>query len=153
MTKTKKSAVSMILVLLALALCLAFHAAPAHAAEYTRNATLNPTSSAYPGVYYVKAVPGDSNATIGIPSLDKNTLDAPTTESPAIIMGADTGSATAAQNADFKLKFYIDQTADYNPSFDYDPQAQNPTSGPTHAEQVMAKFYDETKAPDAQVTS
>ena len=301
MTKTKKSAASTLFVLLALALCLAFHAAPAHAAEYTRDATLNPTSSAYPGVYYVKAVPGDSNATIGIPSLDKNTLDAPTTESPAIIMGAavpyevktgptsftplsggalyppysyfrydiiseqgadgtwhqkmsgfdgsyfiirvdvsdlikdapagsylhvkqegnkalmvsllyekydaalgrgsfsealgnkaavyaidnggvsmkdksgsdantpyvdvivystgtlvagaDTGSATAAQNADFKLKFYIDQTADYNPSFDYDPQAQNPTSGPTHAEQVMAKFYDETKAPDAQVTS
>ena len=300
MTKTKKTAVSMLFVLLALAVCLAFHAAPAHADGYTLNATLNPTSSAYPGVYYVKAVPGDSNATIGIPSLDKNTLNAPTTESPAIIMGAavpyevktgpteftqipggelyppysyfrysiineqgvdgtwhqkmsgfdgsyfiirvdvsdlikdapagsylhvkqegnkalmvsllyekydaalgrgsfsealgnkaavyaidnggvsmkdksgsdantpyvdvivyssgtlvagaDTGSATAAQNADFKLKFYIDQTADYNPSLDYDPNNQSTTT-PTHAEQVMAKFYDETKAPDAQVTS
>jgi len=88
MTKTKKTAVSMLFVLLALAVCLKFHAAPAHADGYTLNATLNPTSSAYPGVYYVKAVPGDSNATIGIPSLDKNTLNAPTTESPAIIMGA-----------------------------------------------------------------
>ena len=38
MTKTKKSAVSTLLVLLALALCLAFHAAPAHADGYTLNA-------------------------------------------------------------------------------------------------------------------
>ena len=76
------------LVVLALGLCLALHSTPAHAAGYTRNATLNPNSSAYPGVYYVKAVPSDSNATIGIPSLDKNALNAPTTESPAIIMGA-----------------------------------------------------------------
>lgn len=78
----------MLLVLLALALCLTFHAAPAHADGYTRNATLNPTSSVYPGVYCVKAVPGDTDATIGIPSIYKNTLNAPTTESPAIIMGA-----------------------------------------------------------------
>ncbi len=69
-------------------LLLTLAAAPAHADGYTREATLNPTSSAYPGVYYVQAVPGDANATIGIPSLDKNTLNAPTTESPAIIMGA-----------------------------------------------------------------
>ena len=300
MTKTKKTAVSMLFVLLALAVCLALHAAPAHAAEYTREAALK-DGSAYPGVYYVKAVPGDSNATIGIPSLDKNTLNAPTTDSPAIIMGAavpyevktgpteftqipggelyppysyfrysiineqgvdgtwhqkmsgfdgsyfiirvdvsdlikdapagsylhvkqegnkalmpllryekfdaaagkgsfsealgnmsavyaidngavsmkdkegndkatpyvdliiyssgtlvagaDTGStAPGAQSADFTLKFYIDQTPDYNPSLDYDPNNQSTTT-PTHAEQVMAKFYDETKAPNAQVTS
>lgn len=73
--------------------------------------------------------------------------------SGTLVAGAETGSSTASQNADFKLKFYVDQTADYNPDFNYDPQAQNPTSGPTHAEQVMAKFYDESKAPDAQVTS
>ncbi|MBQ6928411.1 MAG: leucine-rich repeat protein [Oscillospiraceae bacterium] len=283
-----------------LALCLAFHSAPAHAEGYTRNATLK-DGGAYPGVYYVKAVPGDSNATIGIPSLDKNTLNVPTTESPAIIMGAavpyevktgpteftqisggalyppysyfcyniideqgpdgtwhkkmsgfdgsyflirvdvselikdapagsylhvkqegnkalmasllyekydaaagrgsfsdalgnktvvyaidnggvsmkdkdgsdrtvpyvdvivyssgtlvagaDTGStAPDAQSADFALKFYIDKTPDYNPSLDYDPNNQSTTT-PTHAEQVMAKFYDESKAKDAQVTS
>lgn len=57
-----------------------------------------------------------------------------------------------AQSADFTLKFYIDQTPDYNPSLDYDPNNQSTTT-PTHAEQVMAKFYDETKAPNAQVTS
>lgn len=81
MAKTQKSTVSILLVVLALGLCLALHSTPAHAAGYTRNATLNPNSSAYPGVYYVKAVPSDSNATIGIPSLDKNALNAPTTES------------------------------------------------------------------------
>lgn len=287
-------------------LLLTLTAASAHADGYTREATLNPTSSAYPGVYYVQAVPGDANATIGIPSLDKNTLNAPTTESPAIIMGAavpyevktgptsytplpggalyppytyfryniineqgadgtwhekmsgfdgsyfiirvdvtalitdaqgnylngsylhvkqegnkalmpsllyekyndsknpgrgsfsealgnksavyaigndgvsmkdqsgndtstpyvdvivyssgtlvagaETGSATAAQNADFKLKFYVDQTADYNPSLDYDPNNQS-TGTPTHAEQVMAKFYDETKVSSDKITS
>ena len=296
MTKTRKAAVSMLLVLMALAACLACHAAPAHAASYTREATLK-DGRAYPGVYYVKAVPGDADATIGIPSLDKNTLNAPTNESPAIIMGAavpyevktgptsytplpggalyppysyfrysiineqgadgtwhqkmsgfdgsyflirvdvselikdapagsylhvkqegnkalmasllyekydaatgrgsfsealgnktavyaidnggvsmkdktgrdtstpyvdvivyssgtlvagaDTGSATAAQNADFKLKFYIDKTADYNPSLNYDPTS----TVTTHAQDVMAKFYDETKASGAQVTS
>ncbi len=290
----------MFLVLLALAVCLVFHPAPAHAAGYTREAELK-DCSAYPGVYYVKAVPGDSGATIGIPSLDKNTLNAPTTESPAIIMGAavpyevktgpteftqiaggalyppysyfrysiineqgpdgswhrkmsgfdgsyvlirvdvsdlikdapagsylhvkqegnkalmpllryekfdaavgkgsfsealgnmsavyaidngavsmkdkegndtstpyvdlivyssgtlvagaDTGStAPGAQSADFALKFYIDKTPDYNPSLDYDPNNQSTTT-PTHAEQVMAKFYDESKASGAQVTS
>ena len=299
MTKIRKPACSMLLVLIALAVCFLFHAAPAHADTYTRTAALK-DGSAYPGVYYVKAVPGDADATIGIPSLDKNTLNAPTTESPAIIMGAavpyeaktgptsytplpggalyppysyfryniideqgadgtwhkkmsgfdgsyfiirvdvselikdapagsylhvkqegnkalmasllyekydaalgrgsfsealgnktavyaidnggvsmkdktggdnavpyvdvivyssgtlvagaDTGSATAAQNADFKLKFYIDRTADYNPSLDYDPNNQS-TGTPTHAEQVMAKFYDESKALGAQVTS
>ena len=299
MTKIRRSACTMLLVLIAFAVCLMFHAAPAHADGYTRNAALK-DGGAYPGVYYVKAVPGDSDATIGIPSLDKNTLNAPTTESPAIIMGAavpyevktgptsytplpggalyppysyfryniineqgadgtwhpkmsgfdgsyfiirvdvselikdapegsylhvkqegnkalmasllyekydaalgrgsfsealgnkaavyaienggvsmkdktgsdnavpyvdvivyssgtlvagaDTGSATAAQNADFKLKFYIDRTADYNPSLDYDPNNQS-TGTPTHAEQVMAKFYDESKALGAQVTS
>ena len=299
MTKIRRPACNMLLVLIALALCLMFHAAPAHAEGYTRPATLR-DGSAYPGVYYVKAVPGDADATIGIPSIDKNVLNAPTTESPAIIMGAavpyevktgptsytplpggalyppysyfrydiineqsadgswhlkmsgfdgsyfiirvdvselikdapegsclhvkqegnkalmasllyekydaavgrgsfsealgnktavyaiqnggvsmkdktggdnaapyvdvivyssgtlvagaDTGSATAAQNADFKLKFYIDRTADYNPSLDYDPNNQS-TGTPTHAEQVMAKFYDESKAPGAQVTS
>ena len=302
MTKTKKSAFCMLFVLLALALSLGLLTAPAHAADYTRDAVLH-DGIKFPGVYYVKAVPGDSGATIGIPSLDKNILNAPTTESPAIIMGAavpyevktgptsytplpngalyppysyfryqiineqgadgtwhekmsgfdgsyflirvdvselikdapagsylhvkqegnkalmasllyekfndsknpgrgsfsealgnksavyaidngavsmkdtegsdtatpyvdvivyssgtlvagaDTGStAPDAASADFKLKFYVDQTADYNPSLDYDPNNQS-TGTPTHAEQVMAKFYDESKATGAQVTS
>ena len=301
MVKTKQSALSLFLVLMALAVCFAFHAAPAHADMYTLDAASN-NSGAYPGVYYVQASPADADiadATIGIPSLNKNILTAPTTESPAIIMGAavpyevktgptsytplsggtlyppysyfrysiiseqgvdgtwhqkmsgfdgsyflirvdvselikdapagsylhvkqegnkalmasllyekyndsknpgrgsfseamgnksavyaidnnavsmkdaegndtstpyvdvivyssgtlvagaDTGSATAAQNADFKLKFYIDQTADYNPTLDYDPQS----TATTHAQDVMNKFYDETKAPGAKVNT
>lgn len=75
------------LAMMVLMACFACHSATAYADGYTREATLK-SSSAYPGVYYVKAEPGDSGATIGIPSLDKNTLNAPTTESPAIIMGA-----------------------------------------------------------------
>ena len=304
MKQIRKPAVSMLFMLMVLAVCLAFHAAPAHADGYTLEATLNPTSSAYPGVYYVQAVPGDVNATIGIPSLDKNTLNAPTTESPAIIMGAavpyevktgptsytplpggalyppytyfryniineqgadgtwhqkmsgfdgsyfiirvdvtalitdaqgnylngsylhvkqegnkalmasllyekyndsknpgrgsfsealgnksavyaigndgvsmkdtsgndtstpyvdvivyssgtlvagaDTGStAPDAASADFKLKFYVDQTADYNPALDYDPQS----TSTTHAQDVMNKFYDETKVSSDKITS
>ena len=291
-------------VLFALALmvfitCFVCSSGPACAAGYTRDATLK--GSGYPGVYYVKAQPGDSGATIGISSLAKNTLNAPTTESPAIIMGAavpyevkvgptsfstvpggalyppysyfrhsiineqgadgtwhqkmsgfdgsyfiirvdvsdlianapagsylhvkqvgnkalmplleykkydaaagkgsfsdalgnmsavyaidnnaislkdkqgndsstpyvdvivyssgtlvagaDTGSTDpTVANADFSLKFYIDQTADYDPSLDYNPNDQS-TGTPTHAEKVMAKFYDESKAAGAQVTS
>lgn len=63
---------------------------------YTLNAKLlsgNTDSRKYPGVYTVKALSTDKvtdNMTIGIPSLnDKETLATkPTTESPAIIMGA-----------------------------------------------------------------
>ena len=288
------------LAMMVLMACFACHSATAYAAGYTREAIPN-ESGAYPGVYYVVAEPGDSGATIGIPSLDKNTLNAPTTESPAIIMGAavpyekktgptsftrlaggtlyppysyfrytiineqgadgswhqkmsgfdgsyfiirvdvsklirnapagsylhvkqegnkalmplleykaygtaagkgsfsdalgnmsavyaidngaismkdnegndrntpyvdvivyssgtlvagaDTGSTDPnVANADFTLKFYIDKTPDYNPSLDYDPNDQS-TGTPTHAEKVMAKFYDESKASGAQVTS
>lgn len=90
MVKTKQSALSLFLVLMALAVCFAFHAAPAHADMYTLDAASN-NSGAYPGVYYVQANPADANKTdltIGIPSLNKNALTEPTTESPAIIMGA-----------------------------------------------------------------
>ena len=312
MTQTRKltrGALFALMLTLMLA-CFALHSASAFA-DYTRGATLKDGSN-YPGVYYVKAEPGDCNATIGIPSIDKNTLNTPTTESPAIIMGAavpyetktgptsftpkpggalyppysyfryrvineqgadgtwhekmsgfdgsyyiirvdvtdlikdapagsflhvkqegnkalmvmapatkdangqyvyytkyteeggmgrfpdalgnmaavyaidngaialkdksgndsstpyvdvivfssgtlvagaDTGSADPnTPNADYKLKFYIDQTADYNPGLDYDPNNQS-TGTPTHAEQVMAKFYDESKASGATVTS
>lgn len=285
--------------------CFAQKPVNVQAAGYTRDAVLR-DGEKYPGVYYVKAEPADSSvtdATIGIPSLDKNTLAAPTTESPAKIMGAavpyevktgpveftpieggalyppysyfpyniieeqgpdgtwhkkmsgfdgtyfiirvdvsdlikdapegsylhvkqegnkalmallkyekynaaenpgkgsfsdalgniatvyaidngaialkdkegydqgtpyvdvivyssgtlvagaDTGSTSpTAQNADFKLKFYIDQTADYNPALDYDPNNQSTTT-PTHAEQCLAKFYDESKASGAAVTN
>ena len=305
MAKARKSALSLFLVLMALAVCFAFRAAPAHAGVYTLDAALK-NSETHPGVYYVKADPADAanaNATIGIPSLNKNALTAPTTESPAIIMGAaipfevktgpteftkitdmeiyppysyfrysiieeqgadgtwhqkmsgfdgsyfiirvdvselikdapegsflhvsqegnkalmpllryqqynaaenpgkgsfsdalgnmtavyaiaegggvlkdtagsdtatpyvdviiyssgtlvagaDTGStAPGAASADFKLKFYIDQTPDYNTGLDYDPNNQSTTT-PTHAQQVLAKFYDETKASGAKVNA
>lgn len=61
---------------------------PEHAPEYTLDAKL---MDGLPGVYEVKAVKGDNlqNATIGIPSIAKQNLkDVPTTETPAIIMGA-----------------------------------------------------------------
>ena len=61
---------------------------------YTRNATLIDGTT---GIYEVKAVVGDTNtgdnkATMGIPSIAKQNLEnAPTTEAPAIIMGAAVG--------------------------------------------------------------
>lgn len=60
----------------------------AEPAQYTLNATI---CEDLPGVYKTKAKVGDSKdtATIGIPSVAKQTLNGvPTTESPAIIMGA-----------------------------------------------------------------
>lgn len=58
--------------------------------DYTRNATLmDAPGKELPGVYVAKAQPGDTEATMGIPSLAKQNLDGePTTESPAIIKGA-----------------------------------------------------------------
>lgn len=62
-------------------------------AVYTREALLI-DGEALPGVYATKAYPGDSRqgdnpATMGIPSVAKQTLEnGPTKESPAIIMGA-----------------------------------------------------------------
>ncbi len=60
----------------------------AEPAQYTLNATI---CEGLPGVYKTKARVGDSKDTaiIGIPSVAKQTLNGgPTTESPAIIMGA-----------------------------------------------------------------
>lgn len=60
----------------------------AASSQYTREAKLK-DGSKYPGVYYVKVKKGDSSATLGIPSISKKKLASnPTTESPAIIMGA-----------------------------------------------------------------
>lgn len=73
-----------VLALFALAWACGF----ALAEPYTREAALR-DGARYPGVYYVTAQPGDTGATIGIPSISKQTLtDRPTTESPAIVMGA-----------------------------------------------------------------
>ena len=58
------------------------------AVTYGREATLMP-GGAHPGVYTVTVQPSDTALTMGIPSIAKQTLeDHPTTESPAIIMGA-----------------------------------------------------------------
>ncbi|MBR2572114.1 MAG: leucine-rich repeat protein [Clostridia bacterium] len=60
----------------------------ARAEQYTREAVLKDSAN-YPGVYYAKAVKDDSGATLGIPSIAKQNLeDHPTTETPAIVMGA-----------------------------------------------------------------
>ena len=59
-----------------------------YALEYARNAVLG-DSTAYPGVYRVQAIKGDTDVTIGIPAIAKQNLESgPTTQSPAIIMGA-----------------------------------------------------------------
>lgn len=58
------------------------------------------------------------------------------------VAGADTGTTDPnVLKADFSLKFYVDQTADYNPSLVYDPASTDPN----HAVNVMAKYYDDTK--------
>ena len=87
---------------LVMACCMAFtmltqsvipaNAEPAEtSAEYSRAAVALDLEK-LPGVYTTKAVPGDgmeTEATMGIPSVAKQTLEnKPTTESPAIIMGA-----------------------------------------------------------------
>ena len=75
----------------AMLFCLLLFTVPAMAAgvSYNNNAVLL-SGSVYPGVYAVKAIPNaDGMATIGIPSIAKGNLESnPTTESPAIIMGA-----------------------------------------------------------------
>ena len=86
---------------LLVACCMAFSmlaqgAIPANAetpaaVEYTRSAEALDLDE-LPGVYATKANPGDgmeTEATMGIPTVAKQTLaEAPTTETPAIIMGA-----------------------------------------------------------------
>ena len=69
------------------------------------------------------------------------------------VAGADTGSSEpGAANADFTLKFYVDQTADYNPDLKYDPNAPSPTdpNAPTMDQQMLAKYFS---ADAAGVTS
>ncbi len=76
------------LIMIMIAASFALLSPRSHAQEYTRNAVLV-DSTAYPGVYRVQAVKGDTDATIGISSIAKQNLEnGPTTESPAIIMGA-----------------------------------------------------------------
>ena len=55
--------------------------------------------------------------------------------------GADAGKETAP-TSDISLSFYIDDEFDYNPSLVYDPASQDVN----HVTNVMAKFYDDTKA-------
>ncbi len=77
-----------LLMMLSLALCFAFLSPHASALDYDRNAVLG-DGTAYPGVYRVQAVKGDTDKTIGIPAIAKQNLEnRPTIESPAIIMGA-----------------------------------------------------------------
>ena len=77
-----------LLMMLSLALCFAFLSPHASALDYDRNAVLG-DGTAYPGVYRVQAVKGDTDKTIGIPAIAKQNLEnGPTIESPAIIMGA-----------------------------------------------------------------
>ena len=65
----------------------------------------------------------------------------------ANVAGADAGK-TGVANGDIPLAFYVDNTADYNPSLKYDPN-YTPTGGQT-AEQynnsILAKFFDAAKA-------
>ena len=70
--------------------------------------------------------------------------------SGTLIAGADTGSTDPnIIGADFTLKMYVDQTADYNPGLKYDPQSTDTN----HATNVMAKYYDESKVSADAVSS
>ena len=76
------------LTLFAFSFAMIFTPAQSFAYDYSAQPSEQP---GYPGVYFVKAKKGADKATIGIPSLDKNSAkleNGPTTESPAIIMGA-----------------------------------------------------------------
>ena len=73
---------------------------------------------------------------------DKPYVDVIIFSSGTGVAGADTGSTDpTVANADFTIKFYVDQVADYNPDLVYDP-ASTDTNHPTN---VMAKYYDESK--------
>lgn len=78
---------------------------PADGEMYTREAGL---LAGLPGVYATKAYPGENKdtATIGIPSVSKKTLtleNGPTTETPAIIMGAATGYEIKTGPVDYDI--------------------------------------------------
>ena len=84
------------------------------ATEYTLDATLVAGS---PGVYKTKARVGDSktSATIGIPSVAKQNLNGkPTTESPAIIMGAAVNYETRTGSTEFTPIPGAELTAPYS---------------------------------------
>lgn len=90
MTKQRSRADRLIkfLIMIMIAASFALLSPRSHALEYTRNAVLG-DSTAYPGVYRVQAIKGDTDVTIGIPAIAKQNLEnGPTTQSPAIIMGA-----------------------------------------------------------------
>ena len=72
------------------------------------------------------------------------------------VAGADAGSTDPLViKPDFALKFYVDQTDDYNPELIYDPNAPSPTDpdAKTHVQLVMEKYFDETKIDASEVTS
>lgn len=105
-----KKKLSILTVLFAAFFMLGLTTYPVYAegeADYTHPATATDESlEVRPGVYYTTVDPGEGleegeTVTIGIPSVAKQTLaDQPTTESPAIIMGAAVGFETRINRAD-----------------------------------------------------
>ena len=64
-----------------------------------------------------------------------------------IVAGAD-AQKEGALNGDIELNFYFDQTADYDPTVNWDPQSTDTTL----SARCHAKFYNEDKAKEAGAT-
>ena len=65
----------------------------------------------------------------------------------ANVAGADTGK-TDMPNGDIPLQLYVDGVADYNPGLVYDPASTDPN----HATNMLAKFFDDSKAPQGGIS-
>ena len=61
--------------------------------------------------------------------------------------GADIGKANAV-NGDVPVQMYVDADVDYNPDLKYDATSTDPN----HQKNVLAKFFDETKANSATIS-
>ena len=102
----------------------------------------------------------DNNAA-SLKDLEGNDKDTPYVDVIIYSSGSHVAGADAASTdplvikPDFGLKFYVDQTADYNPELIYDPNAPSPTDpdAKTHVQLVMEKYFDETKIDASEVTS
>ncbi|MBQ8934106.1 MAG: InlB B-repeat-containing protein [Lachnospiraceae bacterium] len=88
------------------------------------------------------------------PDTDTPYVDVIIISSGTLVAGADTGSATAAINADFGLKFYIDTVPDYNTKLtDYTAVPNPAPTNPTWDDQWLAKYYTDDAASNASIKS
>ncbi len=81
--------------------------------------------------------------------MDKPYLDIILMSSGTLVAGADTGTTDPTQiTADFKLKFYVDQTEDYDPDLgDTYVPGSGGTTTPTLEQKWINRYYNEEKMP------